>query len=147
VILLTNDASARLTPDLVGSHAVVIDVAQPANVPPSTLPAFARRGVPVVEGGIVRIPGYACTVDLGLADPLHTAACVAETYLFAREGIREHSLGHPDVELARRLERAAQRQGIEVPALDLTSLLEPAGLAAEGRFEPHAIPSQRPSGA
>jgi predicted amino acid dehydrogenase len=147
VILLTNDASARLTPDLVGSHAVVIDVAQPANVPPSTLPAFARRGVPVVEGGIVRIPGYACTVDLGLADPLDTAACVAETYLFAREGIREHSLGHPDVELARRLERAAQRQGIEVPALDLTSLLEPAGLAAEGRFEPHAIPSQRPSGA
>jgi predicted amino acid dehydrogenase len=121
VILLTNDPSARLTPDHLRPNAVVVDVAQPANVPPSALPAFADRGVPVVEGGIVRIPGYGCTVDLGLADPLDTAACLAETYLFAREGIREHSLGYPEVELARRLERAAQRHGIEVRPLDLST--------------------------
>jgi predicted amino acid dehydrogenase len=121
VVLLTNDPSARLAPDHVRQGTVVIDVAQPANVAPSAMPAFARRGATVVEGGIVRIPGYTCTVDLGLTNPLDTAACVAETYLFAKEGIREHSLGHPGIELARRLERAAIRQGIEIPPLQLAS--------------------------
>ena len=119
VVVLTNDPSARIGPDHVGRHAVVVDVAQPANIPAPAIEAFARRGVPVVEGGIVRIPGYACTVDLGMAHPGDTAACVAETYLFAAEGIRAHSLGHPEVELARRLWRAALRRGIDVRPLGL----------------------------
>ncbi|HVS43979.1 MAG TPA: hypothetical protein VMU20_17155 [Candidatus Dormibacteraeota bacterium] len=119
VLLLTNDPSAGLRADHVRRPAVVVDVAQPANIPAPTIETFARRGVPVVEGGIVRIPGYACTVDLGMADPDDTAACVAETYLFAAEGIRTHSLGVPDEELARRLWRAALRRGIEVRPLGL----------------------------
>jgi fatty aldehyde-generating acyl-ACP reductase len=119
VVLLTNDPSARLSPEHVRRHAVVIDVAQPAGVPASLMEGFAHRGVCVVEGGIVRIPGYACTVDLGMAHPRDTAACVAETYLFAAEGIRTHSLGHPDEDLARRLWRAAVRRGIEVRPLGL----------------------------
>lgn len=119
VVLLTNDPSARLSPDHVRRHAVVVDVAQPANVPTPAIDGFARRGVPVVEGGIVRIPGYACTVDLGMADSRDTAACVAETYLFAAEGLRSHSLGLPDEDLARRLWRAALRRGIEVRPLGL----------------------------
>jgi fatty aldehyde-generating acyl-ACP reductase len=119
VVLLTNDRSARLSADHVRPGAVVVDVAQPANIPSQEIESFARRGVPVVEGGIVRIPGYLCTVDLGMADPHDTAACVAETYLFAAEGIRTHSLGVPDEELARRLWRAALRRGIEVRPLGL----------------------------
>jgi hypothetical protein len=117
VVLLTNDPSARLGADQVRRHAVVVDVAQPANIPSQAIESFAQRGVPVVEGGIVRIPGYACTVDLGMADPHDTAACVAETYLFAAEGIRTHSVGIPDLELARRLWRAALRRGIQVRPL------------------------------
>ena len=85
--------------------AVVIDFAQPANVIPAAVAAFERQGVTVLEGGIVRVPDYWCSVDLGLADPADTTACVAEAYLFAREGIQAHSVGRPTTELAQRLEQ------------------------------------------
>jgi fatty aldehyde-generating acyl-ACP reductase len=112
VVLLTSDESARLTPDHVSPGAVVIDFAQPANVTPAAVAAFERRGVTVVEGGIVRVPDYWCSVDLGLADRADTTACVAEAYLFAREGIQAHSVGRPSTDLARRLARAALRHGV-----------------------------------
>lgn len=112
VVLLTSDESARLTPDHVSPGSVVIDFAQPANVTPAAVAAFERHGVTVVEGGIVRVPDYWCSVDLGLADRADTTACVAEAYLFAREGLRAHSVGRPTTELARRLERAAARHGV-----------------------------------
>lgn len=112
VVLLTSDESARLTPDHVSPGAVVIDFAQPANVSPAAVAAFERQEVTVVEGGIVRVPDYWCSVDLGLADRADTTACVAEAYLFAREGIQAHSVGRPTTELARRLERAALRHGV-----------------------------------
>lgn len=133
VVLLTSDPSARLAPDQVRAGTVVIDCAQPSNVAASAYDEFRRRRVTVVEGGIVRIPEYACTMDIGLADPRDTFACLAETYLFAREGIREHSVGRPSVELARRLERAAQRHGV-VP--------QPLGLGARARS---GSPSLSPS--
>lgn len=112
VVLLTSDESARLTPEHVSPGAVVIDFAQPANVTPAAVAGFERQGVTVVEGGIVRVPDYWCSVDLGLADRADTTACVAEAYLFACEGIQTHSVGRPTTELARRLERAALRQGV-----------------------------------
>jgi predicted amino acid dehydrogenase len=112
VVLLTSDLSARLEPEHVSPGSIVIDFAQPANVVPAAVAAFERRGVAVVEGGIVRVPEYWCSVDLGLADPADTTACVAEAYLFAREGIRMNSVGRPTTELARRLERAALRHGV-----------------------------------
>jgi len=124
VVLLTSDPSARLAPNQVRAGTVVIDCAQPSNVAASAYDEFRRRRVTVVEGGIVRIPEYACTMDIGLADPRDTFACLAETYLFAREGIREHSVGRPSAELARRLERAAQRHGV-IP--------QPLGLRAHVR--------------
>ena len=124
VVLLTSDESARLTPDHVSPGAVVIDFAQPANVAPDAVAAFERQGVTVVEGGIVRVPDYWCSVDLGLADPADTTACVAEAYLFAREGIHAHSVGRPTTDLARRLARAAFRLGVRPQPL---RTLTPAG--------------------
>lgn len=112
VVLLTSDPSAGLAPRHVQPGAVVIDIAQPANVGRGAALEFARQGVMVAEGGIVRIPDYWCTVDLGMVDPADTTACVAEAYLFAREGLREHSVGRPIPDLALRLERAALRHGI-----------------------------------
>lgn len=119
VVLVTSDPSARLTPEHVRAGAVVIDVAQPPNIIPSAYGGFRSANVTVVEGAIVRIPGYGCSTDLGLPDPGDTFACLTETYLFAREGIREHSVGRASVDLARRLERLAQRHGIYPRPLDL----------------------------
>ncbi|MGH8972255.1 MAG: hypothetical protein ACRD0C_03530 [Acidimicrobiia bacterium] len=119
VVLLTADPSALLQPGHVSAQTVVIDVAQPGNVDPAAYGDFRLRGAVVVEGGLVRIPGYRCTVDMGMPGPEDTAACVAESYLFAREGIREHSVGWPAPELAERLERVARRRGIHPRPLDL----------------------------
>jgi predicted amino acid dehydrogenase len=113
IVLLTSAPEARLLPGHVRPGSVVIDCAQPANVAPEDLDAFARRRVAVVEGGLVTIPGFTCGFDFRLSRPGAAFACLAETYLFAREGLREHSVGRATVDQARRMERLAERRGIE----------------------------------
>jgi hypothetical protein len=97
---------------MVRAGTVVVDVAHPLNVPPAEYPRFRARGCDVVPGGLVRIPRYSCGHEFYLPDPRDTFACLAETYLFAREGIREHSVGQPTEATAARLERAARRHGV-----------------------------------
>jgi fatty aldehyde-generating acyl-ACP reductase len=112
ILLLTNDASAQLTAALPLKRSVIIDCAQPANVTPAAARELASKGICVVKGGLVHIPRFASTYDFGLVESQCTFACLAETYLFAKEGIREHSTGRPTVNLAYRLERAALRHGV-----------------------------------
>ena len=117
IVLLTSAPDARVLPDHVRPGTVVIDCAQPANVDRDDLDAFADRGVAVVEGALVTIPGYTCGFDFRLSRPGAAFACLAETYLFAREGLREHSVGRATVEQALRMERLAERRGIEAAPL------------------------------
>jgi fatty aldehyde-generating acyl-ACP reductase len=119
VVLLTNEPSTRLTPARLRPGAVVIDVAQPLNIPLASRALFQRRGVIVVDGGIARITDYRCTYDGALPERDAMFACLAETYLFAREGIREHSVGRPTPEHARRMERIAPKYGVTPRPLDL----------------------------
>jgi fatty aldehyde-generating acyl-ACP reductase len=112
VVVLTNASSARVTPGDVRPGAIVIDVAQPPNVSASDAATFAAEGVAVVPGGVVRIPGYSCRQDFGLPSPRDTFACLAETYLLAREGLRDHSTGTPSTDYALRIERVAERHGV-----------------------------------
>lgn len=112
VVLLTSDPSALLRPGHVRHGTIVLDFAQPANVQPDVQRLFEQAGVPVEEGGKVRIPNYSCSFDLDLGDRRDTIACLAETYLFACEGIREHSVGRPTVEFAKRMEAVAERRGV-----------------------------------
>ena len=123
VILLASNA--RLAPRHVRPESVVIDCCHPASIPRSLYPAFFAQQSPIVEGGFVQIPAYRSTYDAGTPTPFHTFACLAETYLFAREGIREHSVGRPSVELAEQMERAAHRHGIAIRSLELGWTLEP----------------------
>jgi fatty aldehyde-generating acyl-ACP reductase len=111
VVVLTNNPLARLTPNLIRKGAIVIDAAEPPNIPEGTVREWPSH-IRILRGGRVRIPGYQSTYDLGLDDPSETFACLAETYLFVREGIHENSVGTPSPDLAERLERAAGRHGI-----------------------------------
>jgi fatty aldehyde-generating acyl-ACP reductase len=115
VVLLTAAPSARVTPRCLRPGALVIDAAEPANVSDADAQAWSAHAT-IVRGARVRIPSYHCSYDFGLADPAETFACLAETYLCARDGIREHSVGTPDAELAERLDRTGVRNGLE-PAL------------------------------
>ncbi len=129
VLLLTGDPSAKLVPDLVRPGAVVIDLAHPVNIPPAKYQSFKDRGVTVVQGGLVEIPGYDCTVDFRLPSRRAALACLAETYLFAREGIREHSVGPASAELAAELASLAPGYGIRPWPLGLAAT-EPSAAGA-----------------
>ena len=101
VLVLTSDPSARLLAGMLTPGTIVVDLAQPANVPAGEYPEFRRAGVRVAAGGIVRIPGFRCTQDFSLGDGEDAFACLAETYLMASTGLREHSVGHPSPDFAR----------------------------------------------
>jgi fatty aldehyde-generating acyl-ACP reductase len=96
----------------------------------------------VLEGGLVRIPAYRSTYDMGTPSRLDTFACLAETYLFARQGIRGHSVGRPSVELAEAMDRAAQLHGItarsvlERPGAEIEDTKHEAALAERRRSSP-----------
>jgi predicted amino acid dehydrogenase len=119
VVLLTSDSSALLTPDLVRPGSVVIDLAHPVNVPLDRYAEYSARDVAVVQGGLVQIPRYHSTVDFRLPSRRAALACLAETYLFAREGITEHSVGPASAELAGELLRIAARYDIRAWPLGL----------------------------
>jgi fatty aldehyde-generating acyl-ACP reductase len=117
ILLLTNEPLARLRPENVKPGAIVLDLAQPFNVDRGDWKAFAERGVSVVEGGVVKIHGYRSTYDFDLRGDNSCFACFAETYLFAREGLREHSVGRARLGLCAELERVAGKHGVEPVAL------------------------------
>jgi predicted amino acid dehydrogenase len=127
VAVILTSGLPPLTPDTVRPGTVVIDYAQPAGLTPEVTLALRTAGCRVVEGGLVRIPGYESTFDLSLSDPRDTFACLAETYLFARDGIRDHSVGRASPRLAARLESLARRLGVRPTELDLTGTALAAG--------------------
>lgn len=138
VLVLTNHPTAHLEPRMLLPECVVVDVSQPANVVPEDLPAFAERGIVVHPGAIARIPGYSCTQEFSLPTPADTFACLAETYILAREGIREHSIGRPSAKYARDVEELARHHGVIPRPLDET----PLDVAASS--EDAAIPVPHP---
>lgn len=125
VVLLTSDPDALLRPEALQPGAVVIDCAQPANVQPEDRGLFAARGVATAEGGLVRIPGYTTGFDFRHSVKDAAFACLAETYLIAREGLRLHSVGRPDADVSLRMERIAQRR--QVAPIPMRELLDAVG--------------------
>lgn len=119
VLLLTGDPSANIPPELPRPGAVVLDLAHPVNIPPSQYPVFATRGVQVAQGGLVDIPGHRCALDMRLPSRHAALACLTETYLFAKAGITEHSVGQATVPLALELAETAARYGIRNRPLGL----------------------------
>jgi len=113
VVLLTNDATARLDPEWLAGGTIVIDVAEPSNISMQARPVFRSRAICVVDGGVVRIPSLTCSYDVNGPRPPETFACLAETYMFGREGIQEHSVGRPDAERAMRMARLAEKYTVE----------------------------------
>ncbi len=119
VVLLTSDPSARLTPDLPAGGSIIIDCAQPPSIPATAYGEFAKRAITVVEGGLVRIPDYSNTDSFGLRDRRDTFACLAETYVVTRCGLRGFYVGRRTPEEAIQIERLATRLGVEPRPLEV----------------------------
>lgn len=122
VLILTSDSSACLRPEMLKQGSIVIDLAQPPNIPHEEYQEFGRAGILVAEGGIVRIAGYCCTQEFFLDGPEDTFACLAETYLMASSGMREHSVGRPSPDFARMMFSMAIANGIRPRPLLLDSI-------------------------
>ena len=118
VVVVTSSETARVRPGMLEPGAVLIDVAQPHSIAEEDIPAFAEGGVSVVEGGLVMFPAFSSDHDFFLPERRAAFACLAETFLFAKEGLRTHSTGRPSAELALKLEGLAQRHGIVPRPLD-----------------------------
>jgi predicted amino acid dehydrogenase len=122
VLLLTGDPAAHIPPTLPKSGSVVLDLAHPVNVQQSLYSRFAERGVQVLQGGLVRIPGYHCAQEMRLPDRRCALACLTETYLFAKAGITAHSVGQATVSTALMLEDVAAQFGVAPWPLNLRQL-------------------------
>ncbi|HET6211530.1 MAG TPA: hypothetical protein VFE14_01520 [Micromonosporaceae bacterium] len=123
LLLVTGDPTARIPATLPKPGAVVLDLAHPVNIAQSEYPAFAARDVQVVQGGLVRIPGYHCAMEMRLPDKHSALACLTETYLFAKAGITEHSVGQAAVPLALELEEIAARYGVHTRPLGIRAVV------------------------
>jgi len=140
VLVLTSGANAELKPEHFDGarERVVVDIAQPANIALDRREGFRRRRVRVVRGGWVQMSGAISSHahEEVMADgepdavPGSAPACLAETCLFATDGIREHAVGPGSADLARLLERIAKRRGVQVCPLPLEAA-EPGGLRSD----------------
>jgi fatty aldehyde-generating acyl-ACP reductase len=132
VLALTSGGTAQLRPDHFDDfrERVVIDAAQPSNIAVADREAFRRRRIRVVRGGWVQMPGAissqrhqsVMTDGEPAAPPGSAPACLAETCLFATEGIRKHSVGPGSAELAHMLDRVAAKRGVKVCPLPLEAV-------------------------
>lgn len=120
VLLLTGDATAHITPEVVKPGSIVVDLAHPRNVEPHQYEDFLSRDVRVAQGGQVVIPDYHCTMELRMTEKEYTLACIAETYLFAKEGIMEHSVGNPCPTFAEEMDDIAAQHGVRPAPLKLS---------------------------
>lgn len=127
VLVLTSETAALLRPSDVRPGTIIVDVTQPQNISAATEAEFAEHGVRVLPGGLVHIDRYRSTYDFALPIPGAAFACLAETYLRAREGLREHSVGAPRPEVALHMEQIAGRHGVRPAPLDVTSPLTEKG--------------------
>ncbi len=112
IVLLVGGESAQISAQNISDGSVVLNFAQPPNITPDLRAGLTERGVTVAEGGLVTIPGYETAYDWGLSDPDSVFACLAETYLFSREGLTDHSVGDPSPEFVQKMERIARRHGV-----------------------------------
>jgi len=90
IITVTSHPAALIRPELLKENAIVVDVAEPSDVPSNI--EEARPDVVCIDGGRVKMRGVYLGTDLGL--PKDTGfACMAEVILQALEEKRENYVG------------------------------------------------------
>jgi fatty aldehyde-generating acyl-ACP reductase len=118
VVLLTNKPTGVLNPKESKRGSFIIDCAQPANFSKELRKKLLSEDVKVFDGGLVQIPDFVCSYDFGFGTSNNiTYACLAETYLFARNGIRNHAVGISDPAFALKMEYLAEKAGIKIKSV------------------------------
>ncbi len=106
VITATNAPEAVLSSDDLNPGTIIINDAQPSDVPPHII--RERNDILVVEGGVIHTPGIKCNFNLGLADREDTFCCLGEVLVLARrDRFENYALGELDESLIHEIEEMA----------------------------------------
>ncbi|MEI6490787.1 MAG: hypothetical protein WCO16_03425 [bacterium] len=116
IITATNAPEAVLSSDDLSPGSIVVNDAQPSDVPDQVI--LERSDILVIEGGIIHTPGIKCNFNLGLAHREDTFCCLGEVLILAR---REHSdhyaLGELDHNLVSQIEEMSHDLGFGISRL------------------------------
>ncbi len=106
IITATNTPEAVISSSDLMAGAIVINDAQPSDVPNSVIKE--RDDVLIIEGGVIHTPGIKCNFNLGLAGREDTFCCLGEVLVLAREGhFENYALGELDTDLVAHIEEMA----------------------------------------
>lgn len=117
LVTATNNPHTLIGPENLKAGAVVCDLSRPSNV--SRQVKEARPDVPVIDGGVVAVPGLpALGWNFGF-ETGYAYACMAETMLLALEHHYEHTSLGANLQPAtiHQLEKLALKHGFQVAQL------------------------------
>lgn len=123
ILILGNVPESFFAPEYLKKGAVLIDCTQPTVISTTRFPQYQQKDISVFSGGIVEIPNFHCTYDFRLQGKNRAFACLAETYLFALEGITTHSVGRASSLFAESIEKKAIQRGFKAVPLIKNALL------------------------
>lgn len=107
VITATNAPEALVSSDDLLPGAIIINDAQPSDVPVSVIKE--RKDILVIEGGVIHTPGIKCNFNLGLAGREDTFCCLGEVLVLAREGhFDNYALGELNTDLVAHIEEMSK---------------------------------------
>lgn len=116
IITATNAPEAVLSSSDLSPGSIVINDAQPSDVPDKVI--LERSDILVIEGGIIHTPGIKCNFNLGLAHREDTFCCLGEVLILARRDHSDHyALGELDQNLISQIEGMAHDLGFGISKL------------------------------
>lgn len=116
IITATNAPEAVLSSSDLSPGSIVINDAQPSDVPDQVI--SDRSDILVIEGGIIHTPGIKCNFNLGLAHREDTFCCLGEVLILASRGYSDHyALGELDQDLIYQIEKMSHNLGFGISKL------------------------------
>ena len=123
VVTATSHPTALIRPELLKENAIVVDVAEPPDVPSNI--AETRPDIVCIDGGRVKTKGVDLKMKLGL--PKNTSfACMSEVILQALEEEKENHIGSINPKHMKKTQEWAKKWGFELA--DFTSFNKPVSL-------------------
>ena len=111
VITATSHPTALIRPELLKENAIVIDVAEPPDVPSNIMEA--RPDIICIDGGRVKTEGIDLKINLGLPKNV-SFACMAEVILQALEEERKNHVGSINLNHMEKTQEWAKKWGFEL---------------------------------
>jgi len=130
IITATSHPTALINPEFLKENAIIIDVAEPPDVPSNILDI--RPDIICIDGGRVKWNNIDVGIDLGVPKNVGFA-CMTEGIMQALEERRENYIGSVEMEHLKETQEWAKKWGFELA--DFTSFNKPIPLERFKKFK------------